>query len=629
MDRDYPPPMGYGRVIPQSPNRWVGMSTSKRLLVRVMLLSLLALATAGPALAAPGWNPPVEGQEKTSHSPEYPRVGVGSSGATVTAWSRFDPGAGVRVFETRIAPAAGPLGPAVRLSTPGVGVGGFDLAVADDGRAVAVWRESGQMMAAVRPPGGAFGPRQALSKPAGESAGAVDVEVDGAGNATVLWTTSQGTAWRTRTTVIAAGAVNGPTTLIHLEPAAQLVDPALAVDATGRAHGVWIRSQVTGPNRTTTVQRAYRPAGGGFAYAGDLDAKTEAPYNNEIQAGLQAPRVAVDGQGAAVAIWFRPGAPNAIRWSAGPAAGAFAPAATLGGDPPLGGARLAMSAAGEALIAGATFTAPHAAWVARRAPGGSFGAPETFAATDVQGVFDLAMGPAGETVVTWLTHAGAYQAHAAYRPDAGAPWIPTALGPPTASLYSGTLIADAAVDRRGDAAVAWSAGPNGAFHTVQARYEAPRAGGPGGTGGDATDTKPPLVRGLRMTPRVFAVAGRKRAASGAARGRRAKRGSTLRFRLSERARVHVRIDRVQRGRRAGGRCRPAAQAGRRCVRLRRVGTLIRRGRPAGANRIRFSGRVAKRRALRPGRYRATVRAIDAAGNRSLPRRVAFRIVRGR
>jgi hypothetical protein len=40
----------------------------------------------------------------------------------------------------------------------------------------------------------------------------------------------------------------------------------------------------------------------------------------------------------------------------------------------------------------------------------------------------------------------------------------------------------------------------------------------------------------------------------------------------------------------------------------------------------YSARVRKRR-LKPGRYRATLVATDASGNRSQPGRVAFRVVR--
>ena len=65
---------------------------------------------------------------------------------------------------------------------------------------------------------------------------------------------------------------------------------------------------------------------------------------------------------------------------------------------------------------------------------------------------------------------------------------------------------------------------------------------------------------------------------------------------------------------------------RKCVRLSTVGTLTRRKTVAGANRIKFSGRIG-RRALRRGRYRATLVATDEAGNRSTPRSVRFRVVR--
>jgi hypothetical protein len=42
--------------------------------------------------------------------------------------------------------------------------------------------------------------------------------------------------------------------------------------------------------------------------------------------------------------------------------------------------------------------------------------------------------------------------------------------------------------------------------------------------------------------------------------------------------------------------------------------------------VRFSGRLG-RRALRLGRHRAVLTAVDAAGNRSAPARVGFRVVR--
>jgi hypothetical protein len=128
--------------------------------------------------------------------------------------------------------------------------------------------------------------------------------------------------------------------------------------------------------------------------------------------------------------------------------------------------------------------------------------------------------------------------------------------------------------------------------------------GPGGT--ETGDTLAPVVRGFSATRTVFTVA---RASTRLAA--RASGGTRLRYILSERARVTVAIRRaVRRG------CH---------VRLRTVGSLTRDG-AQGANTIRFSGRIG-RRALRPGRYRAVMRAIDAAGNRSQARTVRLRVKR--
>ena len=125
-------------------------------------------------------------------------------------------------------------------------------------------------------------------------------------------------------------------------------------------------------------------------------------------------------------------------------------------------------------------------------------------------------------------------------------------------------------------------------------------GGAGGAGGGAgQDRTAPVLGPVTLTRKRFAVA---RAATAVTAARR---GTKIGYRLSEPARVTLRIQRI-------GTRRP-------------TGTLRRTGR-AGANRVAFSGRIG-RRALRPGRYRLTVHATDAAGNRSTARAARFRIVR--
>ena len=61
-------------------------------------------------------------------------------------------------------------------------------------------------------------------------------------------------------------------------------------------------------------------------------------------------------------------------------------------------------------------------------------------------------------------------------------------------------------------------------------------------------------------------------------------------------------------------------------RFRRVRRTMRFQSTAGAQRLRFRGRFDLRHPLRPGRYRMTLTARDAAGNVSSPDRVRFRLL---
>ena len=134
---------------------------------------------------------------------------------------------------------------------------------------------------------------------------------------------------------------------------------------------------------------------------------------------------------------------------------------------------------------------------------------------------------------------------------------------------------------------------------------------PSAPAGSADSTRP-VITAFRADPSAFAVP----------------KGTRLRYRMSEAARVTITIQRNLPGRRSGGRCvRPSRRLehAKRCVRHRIVGTL-KQGGVHGANKRRFTGRIAKR-ALRPGSYRAVVRATDAAGNRSAPKSVRLRVRR--
>ena len=116
--------------------------------------------------------------------------------------------------------------------------------------------------------------------------------------------------------------------------------------------------------------------------------------------------------------------------------------------------------------------------------------------------------------------------------------------------------------------------------------------GPAGDGGaPGADTTRPKLTNLSLSRGRFA------------RGR----ATRLRFKLSEAADVRIEVRR-----RKGGR-------------YRKIGALKKKNRDAGRNSIRVAGRL-RGKALKPGPFRFVLTATDDAGNRSLPKKVRFRIL---
>jgi len=134
------------------------------------------------------------------------------------------------------------------------------------------------------------------------------------------------------------------------------------------------------------------------------------------------------------------------------------------------------------------------------------------------------------------------------------------------------------------------------------------------------DTVAPVISRLALTNTRFRV---DRTGTSAT----AKRGTTFLYLLSEVAVVRFTVERRFKGRLVDGRCRRPTRENRdarACTRYTRVGSF-RRSAAAGANKTKFRGKVG-RRWLKPGPYRATLRATDGAGNRSHRKRVRFKVV---
>jgi hypothetical protein len=163
--------------------------------------------------------------------------------------------------------------------------------------------------------------------------------------------------------------------------------------------------------------------------------------------------------------------------------------------------------------------------------------------------------------------------------------------------------------------------------------ETPQPTNPGGqaepgpqpaTPAPVADRTSPALSALGITNKTFAVG----SAATPVDLARAKKGTTFVYTLSEPATTALTIERAGTGRRKGKSCVKATSRNRKakkCALYTKAGVLTRVG-ANGPNAVPFSGRVGKK-ALKPATYRASLVAVDAAGNKSKPKTIGFKVVK--
>jgi hypothetical protein len=645
---------------------------STRTALLAALTAAALLLTAAPAAHAAAWLPPIPvsaDDQNVAHS----AVTMAGNGDVVAIWTPSSGG-----MWASIRPAGGSFSAPVQISS---GTGAIfssrpALTVDAAGNAVAAWSQFDgsfyRIRAAFRPAGGAFGPMETISA-AGRQAIEPDTALDGAANAIVVWHRSDGTRNRVQWSYRpAGGSFPAAGTTITSGGNTDQEYPRLAMDPAGNA--VVAYQAYEQPSNVTYVRYQERPAGGVFPGAagekapvpengngsppefGSMDVglgdgeiafvwhRFEGATNDRFRAavrtfgapeamgtqvldssgGMDEIRLAMAPSGEAVAVWSTSDG-NDVLWAARAAGGAFgasadlAPSAAIADDVAVG-----LDGLGNAI---ATWfeTGPSTAWAAMRPAGGTFGAPQELFGGGPGIVFH---GPS----VGGDSQGNGFAAAVRSESGAGLPRLNVAGWDPVPPTLDGLTIPPLGLnpiafsvspfDRWGPVTASWDFGDGSSAAGTNVSHSFPNPGGTynvTATGTDAAGNSasasglvavngPPVLGRVTLRHRIFSVTAR-RTALRAQRGRRAGRGTVFRYSVSEPARVTIRIDRrVRRGR------------------YRRAGRTLVRNVPAGRVRTRFSGRIG-RRALRPGRYRATVRATDGAGLRSNPRRVTFRVVR--
>ena len=324
------------------PGRGAGRARGRRARAWLVVCALAALALLAPAgaQAAPAWLPPDRLSGPAPANPTFEgeglEVAVGANGDTVAVWQYYRAD-GRTAVQAATRPAGGPWSTQYLSALTGGRDALYpDVAVDAAGNAVAVWQRSDDqgktfVQAATRPAGDVWSEPQRLAPD--ESVDRLQVAMDGQGNALAVWSSEAGVRtasrpaggmWSPAQKIPTAGgfsefALNrqGDAVVVWNEgrviksvsrsaqgewtPAVavsgndvELQSPQVALDARGKAVAVWKRdaSRNGGPR---TVQAAVRPPGETtWGTASDLSSA------DQIAA---TPRVAMDGQGNALAVW--------------------------------------------------------------------------------------------------------------------------------------------------------------------------------------------------------------------------------------------------------------------------------------------------------------------------------------
>ncbi len=620
-------------------------------------LCCAAVLLPGSAARGAAWLPP---SDLASGNVGAADVTMTPQGEVIAVWRIFDGGQYDLLASVR--PPGGEFGPATSISPLKSVVENIDIASDPAGNAIVTWRQSlggvekVGLIYSYRPAGGEFSQGVNVAA-AGEHVALPVTAMDAAGNAITVFRRAPGSdnhiAYLYRPAGGDYGAQQEITSYGGDSPRVEMADDGTAIAA-------WTAG--------TKVEAAQRPAGGSFGSIQTLVASNGAiarlavgpsgrallawrKYDGAhylVEAAVAEPggtfgtpvplsNPGVDSERFAVAV--ADGGLALIAWRDGddegpvkvmtstPGAG-FEPASAPPGNG-LSPGRAEFAEDGSMILEmGQSGPAPFELLAARRTPSGEFEAATQLTLPD-ESAFNQALSGDGKGNFIDLFQREEESGYTlrARGYDGVAPSFSALSVPERTRTGVKTAFSASVFDVWGPTTTAWTFGDGGSADGSSVTHVYKRTGGKRTVEATATDAAGNtsseqrtvavkdatrvVILSARFRPAKFAV-GRKATAVAA----KLRRGSVLRYRLSEKAKVSVTFERAVRGRRRG----------KRFVRVGKIKPLRRAGR-RGANRIRFSGRIG-RRALRPGRYRAVLRATDTGGLKSKPRRARFKIAGG-
>jgi Ca2+-binding RTX toxin-like protein len=319
------------------------------------------------------------------------------------------------------------------------------------GDVIAVWRELDDDVAAIR---AAFRPRggsfgdSVRISVPAVAAESPEVAMDKLGNSVAVW--QQSTTGRDSVVEAAIRPAGGEWSTPEALSAPG--EPAFSADveiAEGQATAVWVANE----NRVPVIRSASRTMTGPWSDTETISSPQGVSY---------APSVALDDHGGAVAAWqWGDGANRLIQAALRSADGTWsAPEQLSGPGRDATAPVLAMDGAGNALVGwirgNGIWTA---AQIATRPAGGTFGQPKNLSRRGRNaGSIDLAMNRRGDALVAWVQGAGLFTS---FRPTGEEGWRRALVTP-----YWYALKAKIALDETGNATAVFSGG-----YAVSASYK--------------------------------------------------------------------------------------------------------------------------------------------------------------
>ncbi|HOO71647.1 MAG TPA: hypothetical protein PK926_07785 [Spirochaetota bacterium] len=249
---------------------------------------------SGKKSSSRAWTGPDYAETYNSSNAYYPKIAMDGQGNAIAVWNCRDISTNTyRIWANRYDPATGWAQPEPIESDASGSLLGMSVAMNSDGCAIVVWHKGDGLYDSIwanrYDPEYGWGQEELVEQNAYNALNPC-VAIDSQGNAIAVWQQYDSTRFNIWANRYEAGYGWGEAALIESDNTDDATLPRVAVDPDGNAVAVWLQNDAT---RDNVLSNRYT-AGTGWGTPEPLESGTYTAF---------APRVAIDSQGRAIALW--------------------------------------------------------------------------------------------------------------------------------------------------------------------------------------------------------------------------------------------------------------------------------------------------------------------------------------